>query len=76
MSIDHQAMAREIDRLHLFFRFSGDDRYLDHAAYAFEDLAEDVREQARRPGTSAASSPTSSNSSRISERSWHKATPR
>src|SRR5580704_3886321 len=47
MSIDHQTMAREIDRLHQFFHLSGDDRYLDHAAYAFEDLPEDVREQAR-----------------------------
>jgi hypothetical protein len=47
MSIDHHTMAHEIDRLHQFFHFSGDDRYLDHAAYAFEDLPEDVREQAR-----------------------------
>ena len=47
MSVDHQTMRHEIDRLHQFFHFSGDDRYLDQAAYAFEDLAEDVREQAR-----------------------------
>jgi hypothetical protein len=47
MSIDHQTMARAIDLLHQFFHFSGDDRYLDHVAYAFEDLPEDVRDQAR-----------------------------
>jgi protein tyrosine phosphatase (PTP) superfamily phosphohydrolase (DUF442 family) len=40
-------MRDEIDRLRQFFHPSGDDRHLDHVAYAFEDLPEDAREQAR-----------------------------
>ena len=47
MPVDHQTMRDEIDRLQQLFRLSRADRYVDHAAYAFEDLPGDVREQAR-----------------------------
>jgi protein tyrosine phosphatase (PTP) superfamily phosphohydrolase (DUF442 family) len=43
MVVDHQTMRDEIDRLQQFFHVSRDDR----VAYAFEDLSEDAREQAR-----------------------------
>lgn len=47
MSVDHQTMRDEIDRLQQLFHPSRDDRYLDHATYAFEDLPKYAREQAR-----------------------------
>lgn len=47
MSVNHQTMRDEIDRLHQFFHRSGDDRHLDHVAYALEDIPADAREQAR-----------------------------
>ena len=47
MPVDHQTMRAEIDRLQQLFHLSQADRYLDHVAYAFEDLPEDAREQAR-----------------------------
>ena len=47
MAVDHQTMRHEIDRLQQLFHLSRDDRYLDRAAYAFEDLPDEVREQAR-----------------------------
>ena len=47
MSVNHQTMRDEIDRLQQFFHPHGDDRHLDYVAYAFEDLPEDAREQAR-----------------------------
>jgi hypothetical protein len=47
MSVNHQTMRNEIDRLQHFFCPRGDDRHLDYVAYAFEDLPEDAREQAR-----------------------------
>jgi protein-tyrosine phosphatase len=47
MPVDRHAMQDEIDRLQQLFHLSGDDRHLDHVAYAFEDLPKDAREQAR-----------------------------
>ena len=47
MYVDHETMRAEIDRLGQFFHLHGDDPWLDHVAYALEDLPEDVREQAR-----------------------------
>ena len=40
-------MRGEIDRVEQLFRRCGDDPHLDHVAYAFEDLPEDARGQAR-----------------------------
>ena len=47
MYVDHETMRAEIDRLGQFFHLHGDDPWLDHVAYALEDLPGDVREQAR-----------------------------
>jgi len=47
MYVDHETMRAEIDRLGQFFQLHGDDPWLDHVAYALEDLPEDVSEQAR-----------------------------
>jgi Tyrosine phosphatase family len=47
MSVDHETMRNEIDRLRRFFPVRGDDPRLDHVAYALEDLPEKVRAQAR-----------------------------
>lgn len=47
MPVDHQAMREEIDRLRQFFLARRDDPYLDHVVYAFEDLPERARDQAR-----------------------------
>ena len=47
MSVDHQTMRDEINRLQDFFHSREDDPHLDHVAYAFEDLPEDARKQAR-----------------------------
>jgi hypothetical protein len=46
MYVDHETMRAEIDRLGQFFHLHGDDPWLDHVAYALEDLPEDVCEQA------------------------------
>src|SRR5260370_39227414 len=47
MSVDHETMRNEIDRLRQFIHARGDDLHLDHIAYALEDLPETTREQAR-----------------------------
>lgn len=47
MPVSHQTMRGEIDRVEQLFRRCGDDPHLDHVAYAFEDLPEDARGQAR-----------------------------
>ena len=47
MYVDHETMRAEIDHLGQFFNLHGNDPWLDHVAYALEDLPEDVREQAR-----------------------------
>ena len=47
MPVDHEAMREEIDRLRQFLPARGDDPYLDRVVYAFEDLPENARDQAR-----------------------------